>query len=63
MKWNRPSGAKAATTGTPEVFEFELDVFIQLQEGERDEAARRRLNTGYNRGAGLENDIRGFSMI
>ena len=63
--WSRPYSANDVTTMPPESakYEYELDVFVDDREDEREECAKRRLNNlGYCADDALEKNIRDFQQ-
>lgn len=65
VSWRRPYSENDVTTlpADSEQFEYELEVFIDDREGEREECARRRLNNfGYCADDTLEKNIRDFQQ-
>ncbi|MFQ5568049.1 MAG: peptidoglycan-binding protein [Rhodothermales bacterium] len=64
IRWNRPETDEEATEESVEVspaFEFELEVFIEIEESASEEVVRQRLhNLGYSFGDTLDENIRAF---
>lgn len=65
VRWSRPYSKDDVTTLPPDskTYEYELEVFIDDHDDEREECARRRLNNfGYCADGLLENNIRDFQQ-
>jgi hypothetical protein len=65
VKWRRPFSEKDVTTlpDDSDKFEYELEVFIDDKEDDREECTRRRLNNfGYVTDTNLEKNIRDFQQ-
>ena len=63
IRWNKLPARKGAPATARPVFEYEMDVFVDVRQGEREEVARRKLsNLGYSLGTTLADNIKAFQV-